>query len=97
MASVKNLKSKNRAWRTVSNDDPVYGLRKEAFASLHAAKIVAPVRRCRIAFVQYLRAWDRAVTSGDFAARYPRASEARWAQALALNGAPQVQALAAAA
>lgn len=97
MASVKNLKSKGRAWHAVSNDDPLYTLRKEAFASLPVAKIVAPVRRCRLAFVQALQAWDRAVTRGTLAARYPRAAEARWAQARALNGAPQVQALAAAA
>lgn len=97
MASIKNLKSKGRAWSTVSNDDPLYSLRKAEFASLPVAKIVAPVRRCRRAVEQALARWDRDIQRRSPSIRYPHDEAARWAKARALNGAPSVQALAAAA
>lgn len=84
MASIKNLKSKDKAVLF----DPLgceyisaYALRKRQFADLPPAKLVRPLRTIRKVYEQALQSWDRAVVKGD-AAIYPYAEETTYRTAL---------------
>ncbi len=78
MASVKNLKSKNRAlpqepgFPGINHD---YVLRKQQFADTPPAKVVRPLRVVRYRFEQALRLWDRSIVKGIATTPYPYFAE----------------------
>lgn len=85
MASIKNLKSKDKAVLF----DPfgceyisAYALRKRQFADLPPAKLVRPLRAIRKVYEQALQAWRRIPVDGQPQQPFPYAEDTRYRTAV---------------